>query len=89
MLRCMEAARHDPIDVPLRSAAPATLVLRGRHDRIAPEDWAARVANCGGPGSRAVTLRAGGHMVPITHGSLVATELMSFFAQLTQPGRPL
>lgn len=85
MARCMHAARHDPIRVPLSAAGLPTLVVRGLHDRIAPEDWAVAVARSGGPGSRAVTLRAGAHMVPLTHGELVAAHLRPFLDELSQP----
>lgn len=68
MARAMEAARHDRIEETLTATACPALVVRGRHDRICPEAWAASLA-------RAVTLPAGGHMVPLTHGGLVARAL--------------
>lgn len=80
MVRAMEAARHDDISEPLARAGVPTLVVRGRHDAICPADWAERVAAVGGEGSRAVTLPAGGHMVPLTHGPLVAATVSDFLA---------
>jgi len=80
MARAMEAARRDDTSEPLRRAAIPTLVVRGRHDAICPADWADRVAGFGGSGSRAVTLAVGGHMVPLTHGRLVAETVSDFLA---------
>jgi pimeloyl-ACP methyl ester carboxylesterase len=68
MARAMEAARHDRIERTLAATACPALVVRGRHDRICPEGWAESLA-------RTVTLPAGGHMVPLTHGGLVAGAL--------------
>ena len=51
------------------------VVVRGHHDRICPADWAATVAGLGAPGSAAVSLTGGGHMVPLTHGADLATVL--------------
>ena len=71
--RAMDGARRHPIDVPLgRLGPPPVLVLRGRHDRICPEDWAGRLVDAAPAGSRAVTLPVGAHMVPLTHGAAVA-----------------
>lgn len=81
MARAMEAARHDDISELLTRAAVPTLVVRGRHDAICPADWAERVASLGGEGSRAVTLPAGGHMVPLTHGRLVAATVSEFLTE--------
>ncbi len=78
MRRAMDVARRDRIDDTLGRTSARVLVLRGRHDRLCPEDWATDVARCGGAGSRAVTLAAGGHMVPITHGPLAAAEVAAF-----------
>jgi pimeloyl-ACP methyl ester carboxylesterase len=80
MARAMDAARRDRIDLTLAGAGPRVLVLRGRHDRICPEDWARRLVGGSPPGSAVVTLDRGGHMVPQTHGRLVADRLASFLA---------
>lgn len=71
MARAMDAARHDRIDHVLDGFTGRLLVVRGRHDRICPADWGQRVA-AGPPHGRLVTLPRGGHMVPLTHGELVA-----------------
>jgi pimeloyl-ACP methyl ester carboxylesterase len=78
MRRAMDVARRDRIDDTLGHTPSRILVLRGRHDRICPPGWAAAVANSAGAGSRAVSLSAGGHMVPFTHAPLVAAEVAKF-----------
>jgi pimeloyl-ACP methyl ester carboxylesterase len=75
MLRTMDVARHEDLRPALLEARCPVLVVRGRHDRICPADWAADVAASAPPDSRAVTLRAGGHMVPLTCGELVAEQV--------------
>ena len=81
MTRAMDAARRDRIDERLLAADRPVLVLRGRHDRICPSAWAdALVA---GIDHRLVrTLAAGAHMVPLTHGRLVAEQAAAFVATL-------
>ena len=75
MLRAMEAARHDRIDLTLAGTSCRALVVRGRHDRLCPADWAGSLG-------RSVTVDAGGHMVPQTHGRLVAEQLVPFLVEL-------
>jgi pimeloyl-ACP methyl ester carboxylesterase len=70
MLRAMGAARRHDIERALARSSVPTLVLRGRHDRIAPEDWCRRLVPDG-----VVTLGAGGHMIPLTHGREVARHV--------------
>jgi pimeloyl-ACP methyl ester carboxylesterase len=77
MLRGMNAARHDRIDDALAAVRCPVLVVRGRHDRIAPQDWI-EVLAATAPSGRAQTLPAGGHMVPITHPAALATALEPF-----------
>jgi pimeloyl-ACP methyl ester carboxylesterase len=88
MFRAMDVARTDSIRDSLRQASVPVLVIRGVHDRICPHDWAQAVAGCGGRGSRGVTLPVGGHMVPLTHGSLVAEEIRAFVAHRVEPPLP-
>ncbi len=85
MLRAMDAARSDSIQDALRRSTPPVLVVRGRFDRICPEDWAETVAGCGGTGSAAATLPAGGHMVPLTHGQLLASAVRQFVSRQSSP----
>lgn len=77
MRRAMDAARRHRVDRVVAAAGCPVLVVRGRHDRIAPADWAAHVAARGSPG-RVVTLPAGAHMPPLTHPDLLAAEIARF-----------
>ncbi len=71
MARAMDAARRDRIERVLPALSCPVLVVRGRHDRIAPADWADALAARAVDG-RARTLPAGAHMVPLTHPRLLA-----------------
>lgn len=68
MSRVMDVARRDRIEQGLEQVRCPVVVIRGPHDRIAPEDWCASLAP-------EVTLSRGAHMVPITDGDLVAQEI--------------
>jgi pimeloyl-ACP methyl ester carboxylesterase len=80
MLRSMESARRDAIEEALAPVRVPILVVRGRHDRICPEDFGAAVARCGARGGDLVTLGAGAHMVPLTHGHLLASAITDFLS---------
>jgi pimeloyl-ACP methyl ester carboxylesterase len=82
MLRAMDAARSHPLHEALAACRVPILVLRGRHDRIAPEDWCRRL-----PGGDAVTLRAGGHMIPLTHGFDVARAIDAWLTRIAASSR--
>ncbi|MDT0212461.1 Imm63 family immunity protein [Rothia sp. ARF10] len=82
MTRAMDAARRDDPTGPLARAAVPTLVVRGHHDAISPQDWTTQLAGLGAPGSRAVTLPTGAHMVPLTHGPLLAETVATFLSDL-------
>jgi pimeloyl-ACP methyl ester carboxylesterase len=77
MARAMDAVRRRRIDHALAQVTCPVLVVRGRHDRIAPADWIAALAELA-PHARAVTLPVGAHMVPITHPNPLATQLEAF-----------
>ncbi len=77
MVRGMNAARHHRIDHALAAVRCPVLVVRGRHDRIVPQDWS-EVLAATAPTGRAQTLPAGGHMVPITHPAALADLLAAF-----------
>jgi pimeloyl-ACP methyl ester carboxylesterase len=77
MARGMDAARRHRIDATLGGVRCPVLVVRGRHDRIAPQDWTDRLAGLAEDG-RSVTLPTGGHMVPITHPGLLAATVRDF-----------
>lgn len=81
MARVMDAARRHRIDRALAGVGCPVLVVRGRHDRIAPADWTEALA-AAAPHGRAVTLLAGAHMVPITHPGALAAEVGAFVAGL-------
>jgi pimeloyl-ACP methyl ester carboxylesterase len=85
MLRAMDAARRDPIDVPLGAVSCPILVVRGAHDRIAPRSWADRLASM--PAATVVSLSTGGHMVPLTRPRLVAVEIDRFLTALPPGSR--
>ena len=83
MARAMDAARRDDVRESVRGSRCPVLVVRGPRDRICPADWAGDLAElaghpAGNRQSRSVTLAAGAHMVPLTHGPLVARELERF-----------
>jgi pimeloyl-ACP methyl ester carboxylesterase len=78
MSRAMDAARRDDLQVPLATLDCPVLVVRGRHDRICPDDWARALVAVAPPGSRAVTLTLGAHMVPLTRGELLADAVQEF-----------
>ncbi|MDN4174033.1 alpha/beta hydrolase [Nocardioides sp. SOB77] len=77
-VRTMEAARHDDIAATVAGVRCPVLVLRGRHDRICPEDWAERLVAAAPAGSRAETLPVGAHMGPLTHGPQVAAVVAAY-----------
>ena len=82
MARAMDAARKDRLEQTLERLACPVLVVRGRHDAICDESWARAVERAASNGSRAVSLPAGAHMVPSTHGSLVAAEIAAFLSEV-------
>lgn len=83
MGRTLDAVRRHRIDRALAAVSCPVLVVRGRHDRIAPADWAAALARAA-PQGRAATLSAGAHMVPITHPGALAARIDAFL----RPGPP-
>jgi pimeloyl-ACP methyl ester carboxylesterase len=74
MRRALDAARRHRIDHALERVSCPVLIVRGRHDRIAPAHWASSLANTTAQG-RTVTLNCGAHMIPITHPSALAAQL--------------
>lgn len=71
MLRVMDTVRHDRIEETLQQVRCPVQVVRGAHDRIAPQDWCKGLAPT-------LTLERGAHMVPITDGDLVALAVQRF-----------
>jgi pimeloyl-ACP methyl ester carboxylesterase len=87
MARAMDAARRHRIDRLLARVACPVLVVRGRHDRIAPADWVSALAELA-PQGRAVTLSAGAHLIQITHPSALAAQIEAFDPRGVPPSRP-
>jgi pimeloyl-ACP methyl ester carboxylesterase len=75
MLRAMDVARREDLRVDLRGLGCPVYVARGRYDRICPEDWAHEVVAAAPAGSRVVSLDEGAHMVPLTHGEMLAAAV--------------
>jgi len=63
--RTMDASRRHDLERALAATRCPLLVLRGVHDRIAPQSWADRLT--ARPGARGETLLVGAHMLPVTH----------------------
>lgn len=82
MAQTMAAARRDDVRLPLGCVRCPVLVVRGPHDRICPVDWASGLASTAGHLARSVTLEAGSHMVPLTHGPRLAEVLEEFASTL-------
>jgi pimeloyl-ACP methyl ester carboxylesterase len=87
MARAMDAARRQRIDRLLATVTCPVLVVRGRHDRIAPADWVSTLAELA-PQGRAVTLPAGAHMIPITHPTALAAQIEAFHSAVVPPSQP-
>ena len=82
--RAMDAARHHPLAPILAGLDQPVLLVRGPHDRIAPQAWHDDLAGRR-PGIETVTLPVGGHMVPVTHAHDLATAVMPFLARHAVP----
>lgn len=87
MVRVLKAVRKDSIEETLDRVTAPVLVVRGPRDHSCLDDWAASLAARGGDGSRLVTLAAGAHMVPFTHGREVAGVVADFLAELSVQGQ--
>jgi pimeloyl-ACP methyl ester carboxylesterase len=77
MARGMNTTQSDRIDHTLVGVRCPVLVIRGRHDRIAPRQWADDLAARPGLGS-AQTLPGGAHMLPLTHPRELAGCISAF-----------
>jgi pimeloyl-ACP methyl ester carboxylesterase len=87
IMQAMNAARRDDIRAPLSLVTSPVLVVRGRHDRICPPDWADNLAALGPLGSRSTSLRSGAHMVPLTDGRRLAEVVRDFLSRTVDPFR--
>ncbi|QNE20017.1 alpha/beta hydrolase [Kribbella qitaiheensis] len=70
MARAMEAARHYDLAAVLPTLSTPTVVVRSKHDRIAPPRWAQQVADKSY--GEAWTLPSGSHMPVLTNGRELA-----------------
>ncbi|MDG9704644.1 alpha/beta fold hydrolase [Streptomyces sp. DH37] len=70
LLRYVRSALHDAPERTISRVVCPTLVLRGEHDALAPEEWALRLAATAAHG-RAETV-PGAHNFPYGHGGLTA-----------------
>jgi pimeloyl-ACP methyl ester carboxylesterase len=80
----MDAARRHPLAPILAGLDQPVLLVRGRHDRIAPRSWLDDLVSRRAV-IEAVTLPGGGHMVPITHPHDLASAIAPFLARHTTP----
>ena len=76
----MQAARRHRLDATLATVRCPVLVVRGPHDAICAADWAAALA-AAAPRGCAVTLPAGGHMVPVTHPDALAAQIATVLGE--------
>lgn len=94
MARAMEAARRDRIEDVLPVLGCPVLVLRGRHDAIAPEDWLERLTAGAPAGTSGVPVRhrdtvaGGAHLVPWTHGAALGRLIGDFLTHTVHPRWP-
>jgi pimeloyl-ACP methyl ester carboxylesterase len=70
LLRYIRSAQHDEPEQTIKSVDCPVTVLRGRHDALCPEDWAADLATAA-PYGRLVTT-PGAHTFPYSRGGLTA-----------------
>jgi pimeloyl-ACP methyl ester carboxylesterase len=80
----MDDARRHPLAPVVAELDHPVLLVRGQHDRIAPAAWLDDLV-ARRPGIEAVTLPAGGHMVPITHPHDLAAAVVPFLARHAAP----
>jgi pimeloyl-ACP methyl ester carboxylesterase len=78
--RAMDRARRHAIGPVLAAGSWPVLLVRGRHDHIAPADWLDHLAALR-PGIAAATLPVGAHMVPVTHPHEIVAAVGDFVAR--------
>ena len=84
MARGMDAMRWYRTDRALAGLAIPVVVLRGARDRIAPQDWSARLCAVARGGLKVVGGAA--HMVPLTHPDAVVTAVREVASAASTPG---
>jgi pimeloyl-ACP methyl ester carboxylesterase len=70
MARAMEAARHYDLAAAIPKLTAPTVIVRSKHDRLAPEYWTRKLAELAG--GEAWTLPKGSHMPVLTNGRELA-----------------
>jgi len=70
MARAMEAARHYDLAAAMEALSTPTVVVRSKHDRLAPPQWVRQVADKAH--GEAWTLPSGSHMPVLTNGRELA-----------------
>jgi pimeloyl-ACP methyl ester carboxylesterase len=75
MLCAMDAARREDLRASVRELGCPVFVVRGRYDRICPQDWAHEVVAAAPSESKILPLDDGAHMVPLTHGEILAAAV--------------
>ena len=70
MARAMEAARHYDLAAAIPALSMPTVVVRSKHDRLAPPQWAQQVADRSH--GEAWTLPSGSHLTVLTNGRELA-----------------
>ncbi len=83
MLRGMDALRRYRTDRALAGLDVPVEVVRGEHDRIAPQDWCEQLV---GP-ARVTTVPGAAHMVPLTHPGAVADAVRRVQARAQETPR--
>jgi pimeloyl-ACP methyl ester carboxylesterase len=78
MARAMEVARHFDLAAALPALSTPTVVVRSKHDHIAPPEWTQQVADKAQ--GEAWTLPSGSHMPVLTNGR----ELAAFIHRYTK-----
>ena len=71
MARAMEAARHYDLAAAIPALSTPTVVVRSKHDRLAPPQWAQQIADKSH--GEAWTLPTGSHQPVLTNGRELAT----------------
>jgi len=84
MVRGMDAMRWYRTDQALARLDLPVVVIRGARDRIAPQDWSARL--CAIAGGRLQVVGGAAHMVPLTHPDAVVTAVREVASAASTPG---
>ncbi len=73
MLRGMDAIRSYRTDVGLADLSLPVEIIRGHHDRIASLPWCSSLRDVSG--GRLADVEGAGHMVPLTHPTVIAAAV--------------